>query len=442
MRHHTQTPIPPLELWGGIECTVNRLKDEFRDQTVRSGHHRRLCDLDRIAELGIKTLRYPVLWERVAPSSLGDPDWQWTDERLHKLRDLVIEPIAGLLHHGSGPIYTSLVDPKFPQKFARYARMVAERYPWLRYYTPINEPLTTARFCALYGHWYPHERNASTFATALLNQCRATILAMREIRQVQPCAQLVQTDDLGMVHSTTKLRYQASHENQRRWLAFDLLCGKVSAPSPMGRYLRYLGIPQAELDWFRANPCPPDIVGINHYLTSERYLDHRIQNHPADRLGSNGRHVYADLEAYAACRHRVAGPERLLSDVWNRYQIPVAITEVHLAAKPDHQMRWLHQIWTAAQTLRAQGAKIPAVTVWSLFGAYDWNSLVTRDAGFYEPGVFDVTGPEPRHTPLATMVKSLATRGSFYHPCLDEPGWWRNTPVIPVPLHKPLAAES
>jgi dTDP-4-dehydrorhamnose reductase len=44
--------------------------------------------------------------------------------------------------------------------------MVAARYPWLRDYTPVNEPLTTARFSGLYGVWYPHHRNTHSFVRA------------------------------------------------------------------------------------------------------------------------------------------------------------------------------------------------------------------------------------------------------------------------------------
>jgi hypothetical protein len=51
-----------LELWGGHECTVNRVGDQWFDQTVRTGHEHRPEDLDRWAEIGIKALRYPVLW--------------------------------------------------------------------------------------------------------------------------------------------------------------------------------------------------------------------------------------------------------------------------------------------------------------------------------------------------------------------------------------------
>ena len=50
------------------------------------------------------------------------PDWRWTDARLADLRALGIAPIAGLVHHGSGPRYTTLLDPDFPEQLAAYAR--------------------------------------------------------------------------------------------------------------------------------------------------------------------------------------------------------------------------------------------------------------------------------------------------------------------------------
>ena len=92
-----------VELWGGIECSHNRVGDQYFDQLNRNGHAARLSDLELFAGMGIRKLRYPVLWEHVAPQSLNQPDWCWSDERLPKLRHLGLEPIVGLVHHGSGP---------------------------------------------------------------------------------------------------------------------------------------------------------------------------------------------------------------------------------------------------------------------------------------------------------------------------------------------------
>nr|MDQ3309476.1 family 1 glycosylhydrolase [Gemmatimonadota bacterium] len=175
-------------MWAGVECTLNRVGDEYFDQLERNGHAARADDLDRFAELGVRTLRYPVLWERTAPQGPESADWSWADERLGRLRELGISPIVGFVHHGSGPHHTSLVDPGFPEGLARYARAFAERYPWVERYTPVNEPLTTARFSGLYGLWHPHGRDGLTFARALLTQCRAVVLAMRAIREINPTA--------------------------------------------------------------------------------------------------------------------------------------------------------------------------------------------------------------------------------------------------------------
>lgn len=101
------------------------------------------------------------------------------------------------------------------------------------------------------------------------------------------------------------------------------------------------------------------------------------------------------------------------------------MTEVHLGCTREEQLRWLKEVWDGALCLRCEGVDVRAVTAWSLLGAYDWNSLVTRAEGHYEPGVFDLRAPRPRPTALARMLRDLA-RGKIHdHPVLDVPGWWR-----------------
>lgn len=416
--------FPPLELWAGVECTVNRVGDTYWDQLQRSGHAVRSKDLERLAGLGVRTVRYPILWERTAPQALNDPDWSWSDERIGSLRRLGLRPIVGLVHHGSGPSYTNLLDPEFPEKLATFAGAVAQRYPWVTEYTPVNEPLTTARFSCLYGHWYPHHRDPLDFARALLLQCRAIVLAMRAIRAVNPTAQLVQTEDLGKTFSTHTLRYQAEFENERRWLTFDLLCGRVTPGTAMWDYFIWLGIPHGELGWFLENQTPPNLLGINHYITSERFLDQRLGRYPAVFHGGNGRHAYADVEAVRVCAEGVAGPKAIMREVWERYGLPLAITEAHLGCTREEQLRWLSEVWNAAWESRADNVDVRAVTAWAAFGAYDWNTLLTADNGCYEPGIFDLRSPAPRATALARFVKTVAAGNEFDHPILDARGWW------------------
>jgi dTDP-4-dehydrorhamnose reductase len=423
----------PPELWAGVECTVNRVGERYFDQVERGGHARRPEDLDLIRWLGASAARYPVLWERTAPGEPADADWAWPDARLGRLRELGVRPIVGLLHHGSGPRHTSLTDPDFPEKLAAYARAVAERYPWVEDYTPVNEPLTTARFSGLYGHWYPHGRDGRTFALALLTELRGVVLAMRAMREVNPAARLVQTEDMGYCFSTERLRYQAEFENERRWLSLDLLAGRVTREHPMWEYLRWEGVGEREIDWFSQNPCPPAVVGINYYVTSERFLDERLSRYPPQTHGGNHRDSYADVEAVRVCAGGLAGARAILREAWERYRLPLALTEAHIGCTRDEQLRWLSELWAAGRALRGEGVDFRAVTAWALFGSFDWDSLATRGAGHYEPGAFDVRSEPPRPTATARLLRDLAAGREHTHPALDSPGWWRRLDRLTYP---------
>ncbi|MDQ6625893.1 MAG: sugar nucleotide-binding protein [Verrucomicrobiota bacterium] len=421
-----KTSIERLQVWGGVEPTINRIGDQYFRQFDRSGHAERVSDLDEFARIGLRTLRFPILWEEVAPDSPDEFNWSNVDAGLQRLLELGIRPIAGLLHHGSGPHYTSLVDPEFPEKLAAFARAVAERYPWIDAYTPVNEPLTTARFSGMYGIWYPHGRDEETFARCLINQCRGVALAMLAIREVNPSAELVQTDDLGKTYSTQKLQYQADYENERRWVTWDLLTGTLDPKSAMWSSLRGAGIPERELAAFQENPCPPDIIGINHYITSERFLDDNLAAHPPETHGGNGCGArYADVVAVRIRREQIGGAEGVLREAWNRYGLPLAVTEAHLGCTREEQLRWFMEVWDGARKVRTEGVDVRAVTVWSLLGAFDWNSLLTRQDGFYESGAYDVRGGEIRATAVAKMIEELAHGRDFNHPILATPGWWR-----------------
>ncbi len=423
----TKSPSCNPEMWGGIECTVNRVGNLYRDQLAESGHYNREGDIEQIAATGICKIRYPVLWENHCPDSHGHVDWQYTKQRLEDLRSRNIKPIAGLLHHGSGPSHTSLLHPDFSEQLAAYAKSVAKQFPWLEYYTPVNEPLTTARFSGLYGFWYPHQKNERSFVLMLLNQVKAIILCMQAIRTINPAAKLVQTEDLCKVHSTPALAYQAAFENERRWLTYDLLCGKFVPGHALWNYFQSLHIPQELLNFFAGNACPPDIMGFNYYITSERYLDENLHHYPLHVHGSNGIHCYADTDA--ARVNKRAGLQSLLQEAWQRYHIPMAITECHINCSREEQMRWLQETWNTCCQLNKENIPVVALTAWCLLGAFDWDSLLLYQNDHYESGVFDVRTGQMQPTILVQMIKAFAKGRTFHHPLLAGQGWWHTSSV-------------
>ena len=416
----------PLELWGGLECSIVRLGDEYRSQLAETGHLIRMSDIDAIADLGVKAVRYPILWEMVAPETPSELDFSWHEKRLERLRERGVKVLATLVHHGSGPRYTNLLDPKFPDLLADYAGRVARRFPWIEMWTPINEPLTTARFSCLYGHWYPHLRDRAATHRATINECLGTARAMAAVRKVNPLAQLIVTEDVGKTFATEKLQYQADHENERRWLAFDLLTGRVTRGHYYHEDLLSCGVDPAHLDELAGGSGMPDILGFDHYLTSERFLDHRLSKYPGEPVGGNGREAYVDVEAVRVAKlRREVGPGKRLRELWERYRLPIAVTEVHHGCSREEQVRWLHDVWNAAKRERARGADIRAVTLWALFGLIDWRSVLTRRDGVHEPGAFDTRSAEPRRTMIGKAAAKLAAGGELTHPTLKLPGWWK-----------------
>ena len=416
-----------LEVWGGFECSVVRVRDDLRDQLRETGHHDRLSDIEAVAGLGLRRLRTCAAWERVAPHDPDICDWTWQDARMLELRRHGIAPILGLVHHGSGPAYTNLDDPDFPAKLARYAGQVARRYPWVTDWTPVNEPLTTARFSGLYGFWYPHAESEAAFLRMLANQCHGAVLAMQAIREVIPGARLVQTEDLGRTFHTPPMRALADQHNERRWLSFDLVLGRVDAAHPWHARFLAAGVPAAALRALVEAPPGPTLIGINHYVTSDRFLDHRMGFYPAEIHEPSPAQGFIDTEAIrAGVPLEELGWLPRLRETWERYPgLPLAVTEVHLGCCPENQMRWLQDCWDAAVTLRAEGAAVEAVTIWSLAGSVDWSSLLTERRGDYEPGLLDgsVAG-DARLTALAEAVSALARTGRMDHAALAERGWW------------------
>src|SRR5678815_1459514 len=93
----------------------------------------------------------------------------------------------------------------------------------------------------------------------------------------------------------------------------------------------------------------------------------------------------------------------------------------------EEQMRWFKEAWDQCIQLNKQGIHVKAITAWSLLGAYDWDSLLTKESGIYESGVFAVSKMGLRPTAVKRLVTALAKTGEFDHPVLDEKGWWHRS---------------
>ena len=403
------------EVWASPEPTVARIDAvRFRDQIAETGHEAREDDIDLLAGLGVRSTRYPVLWEKVAPRCPEARDYRWAQRRLSALAERGVEPIVTLLHHGSGPAYTNLLDPAFPRLFADYAEATARRFPWVRRWTPINEPLTTARFSMLYAAWYPNRFfDDSAFACAIVNEALAIASAQERIRAIVPDAAFLLTEDLQSFTAADRhVEAYVEHKRDRMYLSCELLQGRVVEGHPMHRYLvERGGIEPAVLERLARSPQPPDVMGWNYYPNSERWLE------------SDGQGGHRNLGLVDVAPERMSMLDALLR-ANARLGLPVALSEVHVLGNERERARWMLQRFADALAARGQGVPVVAFGAWAAFGMVDWVSLLARREQACEDGVYTCAGPggRPEPTLVAAVVRELAAGRVPEAP--SEFGWW------------------
>src|SRR5690606_21281432 len=141
--------------------------------------------------------------------------WDLFDAVAAELEVAGIEPIVDLLHFGVPDWLGSFQNPDLPHYFSEYARAFAERYPRVRFYTPVNEILIAARFSAKYGWWNERTTGDAQYAAALRNLIFANLRAMHAIRDECPESVFVQPESFEYWHAgQPELQAQADLENQ------------------------------------------------------------------------------------------------------------------------------------------------------------------------------------------------------------------------------------
>jgi len=294
----------------------------------------------------------------------GQYDWSFADETFHALRELGIEPIADLCHFGVPEWLDNFQNPDFPPFFAEYARAFAERYGWVRLYTPINEILVAARFSALYGWWNERLASDAAFVRALKHLCRANILASRAILDAQPEAIFIQSEASEYFHAEMpSCRSRAETLNETRFLSLDLTYGQPLCVT-MYEYLLDNGMTRAEYHWFLENHVKHHcVMGTDYYVTNEHMV------YPDGSVLPSG-----EIFGYYVITHQY----------FSRYRLPVMHTETNFM-DAEQAPAWLRKQWVNMHRLKQDGVPIIGFTWYSLQDQVDWDTALREDDGTVNP---------------------------------------------------------
>jgi beta-glucosidase/6-phospho-beta-glucosidase/beta-galactosidase len=370
-------------------------------------HYQLWCeDIDRAADLGVSLIRWGIPWYRVNPKP-GRYDWAWVDEVLDYLvNQKGIQPIVDLMHYGT-PLWlkNSFLNADYPQYVAEYAHKVAERYGRLvRYYTPLNEPTVNAEFCGRRGEWPPYLEGEAGYVKILLPIVRGMVRTTSAVREADPDAIFVQVEALGWGWTQDeRLQAEVARRLAHTYLAFDLFTGRVDTAHLLWPYLRQHGVTEKNLAWLRERAGAVDVLGVNLYPWSGGEVV----------MGPDGRaQLRGELNGYHLAD--------VLRQTWNRYHIPLMVTETSARRDVDGRSQWMEETITAVATVRAEEIPVVGYTWFPMMTMIDWEYRRTDkpladyllhlglwDSAFDENGVL-----QREETPLVEKFRRYVAQGS------------------------------
>ena len=372
----------------GIECSYPTADHGRwrRDEMAATRHYDRWRqDFELAREVGVTHIRYgPPL--HLIFSGPGTYDWQWCDEPMRELEQLGPEPIVDLCHFGVPNWLGDFQNRDIVVALAEYADAFARRYPWVRYYTPVNEMYVCARMSALQGVWNEQLKDERAFARAAINLAGACVSITDAILVVRPDAIFINSESSEFSQPCCpdpEIQRIAAFENERRFLPLDLLYGHEVSRG-MRTYLRQQGVSDGEYEGFMKRDCTRrSVIGIDYYEWNERLIDsHGVPQSLGELFGW---YVIA-------------------SQYWQRYQRTMMHTETNRIDANDAS-RWLWRQWHNLQLLEGAGVPIIGFTWYSVTDQIDWDRAIERPLGVIHPvGLFDLNR-DPR--PVGLSYKHL-----------------------------------
>lgn len=369
----------------GVECSAPVIAGGIRmDELRATGHWDRVeSDLAQIAASGIRSLRYGVPFHVVA----ADParlDWAWTDRAFAALRASGIDPIADLLHFGLPDDLEGFIDPRLPDRFAAYVAAFVERYPWVRAFTPVNEPFVSAVFSARNGWWNERRTDDRSFALAIDRVSECVVRAMAIIRAARPDAVFLQSDACeGYLPADAAALPEATFRNALRFVTFDLSYGRRPAPVVVD-WLAANGIGEERLAWFAANGSTEGcIVGHDYYAGNEWVV-----------AADGAMRQATERQGYAA----------LAREYHAHLGLPFMLSETNFEGPdaPD----WLAETWNAALGLRLEGLPIRGYCWYGFIDHVDWDTCLREPNGRQNP--CGLVGLDRRPHPVGERYQALA----------------------------------
>ena len=358
-------------------------------------------DLSLARELGLKAMRWGIPWYKVEPER-GKFDWSWTDQVIpFMVEDLKILPVIDLMHYGC-PFWLTkeFASRDYPQCVTDYAAAFAERYKGLiSWYTPLNEPIINALMCGMRGLWPPYMKGDKGYIRIMLQLARGIIRTVKALKEIDPTSVMVHVEAAGLTRTVREDLAALAHEEKfRGYLCYDLISGRLTHDHILFSWLVRNGASPDALDELARNPIDLDVIGLNFYpqwSTKLLYIDKR------------GRLAFSETEPEGD------GFKELITHYYERYKVPIMITETSAVGSDEIRQRWLKSSVTMIRDLRSEAVPVIGYTWFPLFTMVDWRYRFSQEPieSFYlELGLYKLNreagGRRWLETPAVDQMKT------------------------------------
>jgi beta-glucosidase/6-phospho-beta-glucosidase/beta-galactosidase len=411
-------PFPYLTGFEGTRFAHSQI-----DVLETSEHAKRYPqDFDLLVQDGITSFRCCIPWHRVEEVA-GVYDWTWLDEYLGSVQAHGLEPIADPLHHSSFPRHMvgGFGHPEFALRYQAFIAAFAQRYPWIRRYTPANEPVLTSWFCGGKGVWHPYGKNHDHFISMLRGVSQAICLASNWLIENVPDLELVHVERCGRNYAfDAESVPHAERLNEEQFAVLDLIMGRVGPHHPLYAYFKRHGMTDDDLAWFRHNQTRVDIIGMDYYtFSSEMGWD------------KNGR----------VLDHPVVGYTEIGLEYVSRYGLPIMLTETNIPGFVEDRITHLKFMTREAEKLAQNpGVDFRGFCWYPYIDSTGWSMLLQQASKEIDPqGIYWLDSDFDR-TPseLSQLYGKLARHEitskdlPLYDPCPEVLGQWRFRNCLPL----------
>ena len=395
-------------LWAaGIENTfVPQARPGHRplDEYELMGHYEHWReDLGLASELRLKAMRWGVPWYKVEPEP-GKFDWSWTDQVIpYMVEDLKILPVIDLMHYGC-PFWLKreFANKDYPQYVARYAAAFAERYKGLiSWYTPLNEPIINSLMCGMRGLWPPYLKGDKGYIRIMIQLAKGIVRTVKAIKEIDPTSVMVHVEATGLTRTVREdLTSLAREEQYRGFLCYDLISGRLTHDHLLFSWLIRNGASPDSLEELAQNRIDLDVLGLNFYpqwSTKLLYIDKR------------GQLAFRETEPEGD------GFTELIRHYYERYKVPIMITETSAVGTDEIRERWLDSSVSMIKNIRQEGVPVIGYTWFPLFTMIDWRYRFVEEPleNFYlELGLYRLNRGEGQRwleSPLVDKFRSYVS---------------------------------